>query len=414
MNRVILHSDMNSFYASVECLYHPEIREKPVAVCGDVEQRHGIILTKNQYAKKYGVATGEPIWQAKQKCPNLICLPARYDIYMKFSQAARKIYERYTDQIEPFGLDECWMDITGNADSFEGGNRVADDIRQTIKRELGVTVSVGVSWNKIFAKLGSDYKKPDAITVFTKENYKQKIWPLPACDLLYVGPATTKKLASYGIHTIGELATADSGFLKRLLGKWGEMLWSFANGYDISPVSKMDYTVAIKSIGNSMTTYRDMETVQEAWKVIVALSESVATRLRANGMRCKTIQISLRDTNMMWLERQAKLMVPSCVVSDIAGTSRRLLAANWSFNSPLRALGVRACDLLPMSEGVQQGFFDDSFKREKWENIESCMDKIRGRFGNDAITRAVLVDNDITQESDTLTHTVHPIAFRMQ
>ena len=206
MDRTIIHADMNAFYASVECLYHPELRNKPVAVCGDVEQRHGIVLTKNGIAKKFGVSTGEAIWQAKQKCHELVTLPARYELYMQFSKAAREIFERYTDRIEPFGLDESWMDLTGNLGILGCGEHVADELRSVIKRELGITASVGVSWNKIFAKLGSDYKKPDATTVITRDNFKEKFWPLPACDLLYVGRSTTRKLANYGIHTIGQLA----------------------------------------------------------------------------------------------------------------------------------------------------------------------------------------------------------------
>jgi DNA polymerase-4 len=411
VERIIIHADCNAFYASVECLYHPELRDKPVAVCGDVELRHGIVLTKNGIAKKYGVATGEAIWQAKQKCPNLVTLPARYDLYMQYSQAARKIYERYTDLIEPFGLDEAWCDVSGNGLLYKSGRQIAHEIRQTIKNELGITVSVGVSWNKIFAKLGSDYKKPDAVTIISKNNYKNIVWPLPASDLLYVGPATTRKLANYGIHTIGQLAQTEPDFLKRLLGKWGEYLWAFSNGHDVSPVAPFGYTNPIKSIGNSMTTYRDIENLEEAWQVFLALSESVARRLRENGFRCRTIQISVRDKNLSWFENQTKLTAPCCTVEGIASAAMRLLGEQYSFSIPLRSLGVRACDLVNLSEGVQLSFEDGSLREARFEKIESCVDGLRNRFGRETIKRAVLIGADIIGESDPLTHDVHPVGY---
>ena len=411
MDRVILHSDMNSFYASVECLYHPELKDKPVAVCGDAEQRHGIILAKNQPAKKCGVSTGEAIWQAKQKCPGLITIDAHYDLYMQFSKSAREIYSRYTDNIESFGLDECWLDVTGSGMLFGSGESVAQELRRTIKRELGVTVSVGVSWNKIFAKLGSDMKKPDAVTVILRNNFKKTIWLLPASDLLYVGPATTRKLAHYGIHTIGSLAVTRPEFLRSLLGKWGETLWAFANGLDISPVTMMDYSAAIKSIGNSMTTYRDIENAQDAWKVLTVLSESVARRLRENGFRARTVQISIRDVNLSWQERQARFEQPCCTACELAKKAMELFCKNWDFHLPLRSLGVRACDLTDSSGGVQLMLFGNELLRERRERLESSVDLIRSRFGRQAIRRAVLIGDDITGESDPLTHDVHPVAF---
>jgi len=411
LERVILHSDFNCFYASVECFYHPELRDKPVAVCGNVEQRHGIILAKTPQAKKYGVSTGEAIWQAKQKCPGLITVEAHYDLYMKFSSAARKIYERYSDNIEAFGLDENWIDLTGSGLLFGSGEKVAEELRQTIKQELGITVSIGVSWNKIFAKLGSDMKKPDAITVITRNNFKGKVWPLPASDLLYVGPATTRKLIRYGIRTIGDIAALKPEFLRGLLGKWGETLWAFANGFDISPVTKLDYVSAIKSIGNSMTTWRDIETPDDAWKVFTVLSESVAGRLRKHGFRARTVQISIRDVNLSWLERQTKLELPSCTAWEISKKAMELFLKSCDFHVSLRALGVRACDLSDNSSGQQLMFFEDAVWREKRERLESNVDLLRGRFGKNAVKRAVLINDDITGESDPLTHEIHPVAF---
>lgn len=411
MERVILHCDMNSFYASVECLYHPELRDKPVAVCGDVEQRHGIILTKNQIAKKYGVSTGEAIWQAKKKCPELVTLNARYDLYIQFSKAARKIYERYTDRVESFGLDECWLDLSGIA-GFDGdGEKAAHELRNIIKNELGITASVGVSWNKIFAKLGSDLKKPDAVTVISKENYKDKIFGLPASDLLYVGRATTRKLARYGIHTIGDIAMSDTSFLRSILGKWGEMLWSFANGLDLSPVARSGEADCIKSIGNSMTTYRDIENADEAWKVFTALSESVAERLRKHGLRASTVQISVRDNALSWFERQTKLERPCCTAWELSKSAMDLFLQNYNFQRPLRSLGVRACDLTDAANGIQLNFFENTERIRRREQLEASVDAIRSRFGHSSIVRASLLGDDLTYEHDPLTHTVHPVSF---
>lgn len=406
-----MHSDMNACYASIELLYHPELRGKPVAVAGDTEQRHGIILAKSQEAKKFGVATGEAIWQAKQKCRDLITIPAHYDLYMQFSRAMREIYARYTDQIEPFGLDECWLDMTGSTGLFGSGEKIADELHATAKTELGITLSVGVSWNKIFAKLGSDYKKPDATTVITRENYQRIVYPLPASDLLYVGPATARKLNGWGIHTIGQLAQANTEFLRFQLGKWGEYLWCFASGHDVSPVLAQGHASPIKSIGNSMTTYRDMESYDEAWQVLLALSESVCRRLRENGFYCRTVQISVRDTKLSWFERQGKLKTPACTVNEIADAAMQLLREHYYFSTPLRSLGVRACDLVDSATGYQLSFFGDANKLARLERLESAVDELRVRFGRSAVVRARLVGADIIGESDPLTHDVHPIGF---
>ena len=258
MERIILHSDLNNFYASVECLYHPELREKPVAVCGDPELRHGIVLAKNQLAKGCGIKTGEVLWQARQKCPELVLVPPSYERYLSYSAMAKEIYQEYTDQVESFGLDECWLDVTGSTALFGGGCTLADRIRERIRRELGVTASVGVSFNKVFAKLGSDLRKPDATTAISPRDFREKIWPLPVQTLLYVGRATQNKLQRYGIRTIGELARADRGMLQFAFGKNGLMLWAFANGLDTSPVSNIGAKSLIKSIGNSTTTPRDL------------------------------------------------------------------------------------------------------------------------------------------------------------
>ena len=411
MDRVILHSDANSFYASVECLYHPTLRNKPVAVCGDEEQRHGIVLAKNQTAKKYGVSTGEAIWQAKAKCRDLVTLPARYDLYMKFSDHLHSIYSKFTDQVESFGLDECWLDVSSSTGLFGNGLDVAKKISETVKSELGITVSIGVSWNKIFAKLGSDYKKPDAITEFTRDNYKSLVWPLPASDLLYVGPATTKKLARYGIHTIGQLAQINVEWLRRLLGKWGVYLWQFANGLDITPVAQFGTQTVIKSIGNSITTQRDVENYEEAWQVILSLSESVSRRLRENALRCRTVEVSYRDNTLLCNAAQTRLRVATCLTDELAKTAYSLLRERYPFTKPLRSIGVRGGDVIGLDTGIQIDFLGDPFRQCKWERIENCVDQLRTRFGCESIKRASLLEAGILGESDPLTHVVHPVAY---
>ncbi len=308
MERVILHSDLNNFYASVECLYNPKLRGKPVAVAGDPEQRHGIVLAKNYEAKAFGVATGDPLWMARKKCPHILFTPPHYDLYIRYSEMARKIYSDYTDLVEPFGLDECWLDVSGSTGLFGSGRKIADNIRRRIQFELGVTASVGVSFNRVFAKLGSDMKKPDATTVIDSAHFQETIWPLPASDLLYVGKATARKLAGYGIHTIGDLAQTDTNFLNRLLGKNGLMLWLFANGRDTSEVSGFGSKGIVKTIGNSTTAPRDLITDEDIKITLYVLSESVAERLRACDFLCRTVQISIRDNRLQSCERQGRLI----------------------------------------------------------------------------------------------------------
>lgn len=265
MDRVIIHSDANCFYASVEMLYHPEFAGKPLAVGGDPEARHGIVLTANYIAKKHGVKTGIALWQARQACPDVIFVPPRMDLYLKFSSMLREIYGEYTDKIEPYGCDEAWLDVSDSSSLKGDGRKIANEINARVKKELGITVSEGISWNKIYAKLGSDYKKPDAITEFNRENYKSLIWKLPVSDLLYVGRSTNRTLSKYGIHTIGDLACTDPDFLMKQFGKMGLVIHSFANGWDESPVVPEGYSAPIKSIGNSTTTPRDLENDLDAY-----------------------------------------------------------------------------------------------------------------------------------------------------
>ena len=411
--RSVLHIDMNACYASIECLYDPSIRNLPVAVGGDVEARHGIILAKNQIAKRFGVKTGEALWQAKQKCPELHIVPPHFDRYLRFSRMAREIYADYTDLVEPFGLDEVWCDVTGTQKLRERGlEALANEIRERVKFELGITVSVGASWNKIFAKLGSDYKKPDAVTVFTPENYRDKVWPLPASDLLGVGRATERKLASRGIHTIGDIAAAPPSMLRGILGKWGLILHDFATGYDTSPVARAGDEAVIKSIGNSTTTPRDLCCDEDAGIVYWMLCESVAERMRESGFLCRGVQVHIRDNELASFERQLKLESPTCLASTLHEAAMRLMRENWDWHKPLRSIGVRATDLLPASTPVQCSIFDDSERQEKRERLERSVDDLRRRFGHYCVGRAVCVsDPTLRNISPKDEHVIHPVGY---
>ncbi len=412
MERVILHSDINNFYASVECLYRPEVRDKPVAVCGNPDARHGIVLAKNYLAKEKGIQTGEVIWQARQKCPGLVLVPPNYPLYLKFSRLARSVYASYTDQVEAFGLDEAWLDVTGSTRVFGSGIEIADEIRERIKLELGVSVSVGVSYNKIFAKLGSDMKKPDATTLISRENFRQKAWPLPADDLLYVGKATYRKFAHWGISTIGDIAESDPQVLKSRLGKWGEVLWSFANGYDRSPVTVAGEESIIKSVGNSITTPRDLENNEDVLVVVYALSESVAARLREHGFKCRTVHIHIRDKELFTFSVQGKLSRPSNLSADIAKKAMSLFHSRYSWSHPIRSIGVRGTDLITADSHEQLSLFTDEKKRIKQEKIEAVLDKLRYRFGHFSIQRAILLkDCELGGINPKEEHIIHPLAF---
>ncbi|MDD4163797.1 MAG: DNA polymerase IV [Eubacteriales bacterium] len=411
MERVILHSDMNNFYASVECLYDPSLRDKPVAVGGDPESRHGIVLAKNYIAKNYGVKTGEVLWQARQKCPDIIFVPPHFERYLHFSKLASKIYSDYTDLIEPFGLDESWLDVTGSQKLFGSGKKIADMIRERIKSELGITVSIGVSYNKIFAKLGSDMKKPDATTEIYPDNFRDKIWNLPASDLLFVGPATQKKLKQCGIYTIGDLAKTEIRYLQTWFGVNGLLLWRFANGLDDSPVSIMNAKAQIKSIGNSTTTPKDLVDDDDAKITFFMLAESVASRLRDAGMICRTVQISVRDNKLFSFERQLKLSEPTCVSDIIAGAAFALFKENVTGSYAIRSLGVRTCDLMP-DINRQIGLLPESVRISRLEDLEYAVDSIRRKFGHFAIQRGLMLKDkslsDLNPKEDNI---IHPVAF---
>ncbi len=412
MYRVILHADLNNFYASVECLHRPELRDKPVAVCGDPTLRHGIVLAKNYPAKSLGIKTGEVIWQARKKCPDLIVVPPDYSLYLRFARLAREIYLNYTDQIEPFGIDEAWLDVTGSIGLYGDGPQIADQIRDRIKFELGITASIGVSYNKIFAKLGSDMKKPDATTVITPDNFRQLVWPLPASDLLYVGRATKAKLSRYMIRTIGDIASTSRYFLHFLLGKWGDILWSFANGEDCSPVAPFGDEGIIKSIGNSTTTPRDLSDNDDVKLVIYVLAESVAARMREHGFKCRTVQIYVRDCDLAVFERQGKVERATNLSSDIALKAMELFTANYRWQKPLRSIGVRGTDFVTEGEAVQVSLFIDEEERKRREDLEKTVDILRRRFGHFSIQRGLMMgDRKLTNLNPKDEHVIHPVGF---
>ena len=410
MERVILHCDANAFYASVECLYTPSIRHRPVAVCGSVEERHGIVLTKNQIAKQFGVQTGEAIWQARQKCPDLICVPPDYGLYIRFSKRMRRIYEEYSDRVESFGLDEAWIDLSNPGLTIRDGERIAHEIRLRVKRELGITVSVGVSFNKIFAKLGSDMKKPDAVTVIPADSFREKVWPLPVGDLLFVGPATRRKLADMNVRTIGDLARFDAECLRGRLGKPGRVLKAYAAGLDRSPVMPADARMAIQSVGNSATPPHDLQTPADARCLCYLLAESVAARLRQEGLRARCVSISARNAELVTRSCQQTLTRATSLTGEIAQAAMRLFDRRFALNFPYRSVGLSCSALTTDDAPVQLDFLGDEARRIKTERLESAIDGLRRRFGHQIVRRAVvLTDGQYAQINPKEEHTVHPV-----
>lgn len=395
MERTIFHCDLNNFYASVECLHHPEYRNVPMAVGGDVEKRHGIILAKNMLAKKAGIKTGEALWQAKQKCPDLVLVRPNFTQYLRFSKLVRAIYADYSDRIESFGIDEVWMDVTEIVGRYPDARTLADEIRGRIREETGITASIGVSFNKVFAKLGSDYKKPDATTVITRENMKEIVFPLPIEDLLYVGRATTVKMHALGIYTIGDCARYDLDILKRKFGKWGEYIWEFANGFEKSPVLKEGREPTVKSVGNSTTCPRDLKTFDDIRIVCYVLAESVAARLREAGLRCLTVAVSIRDNDLESCVRQTKLPLPSDLSGEIAKAAMKLFRQNVDFSKPLRSIGVKAADLCVGDVPLQLSIFEDQQAREENLVLEKTIDDIRRRFGAQSIQRLMMLEDTV-------------------
>lgn len=396
--RAILHSDMNAFYASVEMMLNPKLRGKAVAVCGSTEKRHGIVLAKSELAKKAGVKTGMVNWEARQKCPELIMVPPQYDQYLKYSKLAHDIYYRYTDLVEPFGMDECWLDVTGS-NVFGSGMEIAEEIRQAVKDELGLTVSIGVSFNKIFAKLGSDMKKPDAITEITKNNYKEKVWPLSASELIYIGSATEAKLAKHGVRTIGELAAVAPEQLRYWFGINGLKIWKYASGTDDSRVMHKDFVSPLKSIGHGITCTADLLNEEEVFKVMLELSQDVGHRLRVHGLAATGIQVSIRKNDLHFDQYQCQLPVKTQLPSEIANAGFDLFQKRFCWDTPVRSITIRAINLIPQNEEEQLSIFVDNVRREKRMRLEDAVEDVRRRFGEKSVSYGILL-GDLKMPND--------------
>lgn len=388
-DRVIFHCDLNCFFASVELLDKPALREVPVAVCGDPASRHGIILAKNEPAKRRGVQTAETVWQAKQKCPNLILLPPHHGLYAQYSRRINTIYGQYTDLVEPFGIDESWLDVTGSLHLFGGDARqLADDIRARLRQEVGLTISVGVSFNKVFAKLGSDYKKPDATTVISRENWRDIVWPLPVGDLLFVGRAAQRTLGQYGVETIGQLAACKPEMLEQLMGKMGVQLYRYANGLDDAPVRPQHQRELVKSVGNSTTFPENLTRWEEIRSGLQLLSDSVAGRLRKEGLYCGGVAVAVKDAQFRTVSRQMRLGTPTHLMRDILEAAQELTRRIWKAPTPVRLLSVTALYITDSADSYQQLDLlagDAPLRDQRQEQLESAMDTIRGKYGRDAI-----------------------------
>ncbi len=389
MDRVILHCDCNGFFASVELIDRPELRDVPMAVAGDPKNRTGIILAKNELAKACGVKTAETVFSARRKCPELVIVPPRHRVYQEVSQRVNAVYLQYTDQVEPFGIDESWLDVTGSLSILKmDGRGVADELRRRVREEIGITISVGVSFSKIMAKMGSDLKKPDATTVLTRDNFRERVWPLPAGDLLFAGRSAVQLLERSGIRTIGDIARADRGDLAKMMGKGGELLWSYANGLDDDPVRPYDQREAVKSIGNGMTFPRDLMTTEELRAGVAMLADEVATRMRRHGVKCQTVAVHLKDPAMKTISRQVKLKRPTRLQAELIAEAMRLIRDNWKSGAPVRALTLTATNLIPEEDDASQlSLFDGDAekKHEKLEKLEEAVFNIRSRYGEDSI-----------------------------
>jgi len=399
VDRTILHCDINNCYASIETMLNPQYKGKPIAVCGLQEERHGIVLAKSEEAKVFGVKTGEVIWQAKQKCPELIIVPPHYEEYLRYSKLIRNIYYDYTNQVEPFGIDECWLDCTGSIHLFGSGEKIANELKERVKKEIGVTISVGVSFNKVFAKIGSDLKKPDAITVILKENFKEILWPLSIKEMIGIGKATSKKLENYGIYTLGELARTDPKFLKRLLGVNGVALWNYANGRDYTEVKDAFFKPPIKSIGHSITCTADLLNEEEVENVFLELSIDISRRLIENDLEASGVQISVRNENLFTKQYQKATNFPTQSAKELAQTAMEAFRENYIWNYNIRSLGIRAINLKRSGSFYQIDVFNNYIKHEKNEKINKALYQIRSKFGNKSITfGSILGDIKIPKE----------------
>ena len=390
MERVILHCDQNCFFASVELLSHPDLRDVPMAVCGDPASRHGIILAKNEPAKRFGIQTAETVWQARRKCPGLVLLPPHHKLYREYSVRVNELYGQYTDLVEPFGIDESWLDITGSMHLFGGDPvAIADELRRRVREELGLSISVGVSFNKIFAKLGSDYKKPDATTLISPENWQEIVWPLPVGAMLFVGRSAQRTLAQYGVATIGQLAACRPEMLEKLLGKLGRQLHEYANGLDRSPVRPQAEREPVKSVGNGTTFPHDLTRWEEVRAGLAALSDSVAMRLRRQGLYCSGVQVTIKDSSFCSISRQKRLESPTRLMKDIQRAAMELTRSAWRAPTPIRMLTVTALHITESAESFEQLDLRGAGRAvsdARQEKLESAVRAIRDKFGDGSIT----------------------------
>lgn len=395
MEKSILHCDMNNFYASVECVLNPDLVNSPIAVCGSEKERHGIVLAKNYLAKDKGVKTGDTIWQAKLKCPDIIIIDTpHFDKYAYYSNKAIDIYKRFTDRIESMGLDECWLDVTNSIKLFGSPVEIADNLRSIIKTELGLTISVGVSFNKIFAKLGSDLKKPDATTVISKENYKDIVWPLPVSDLLFVGRKTKLLLNKNYIFTIGDLANTKPERLKSLLGKNGLTLYNEANGLDDDDVKSVDYIDSVKSISHGITTVKDLINDDEVWTTMLELTQEISFKLRNQNLRAGGVSVSIRNSDLLYEQFQMKFITAEQSALNIAKYAFELFKERYSWDKPIRSVTVSAIYLTDENTPIQLNLFEDNRFKEKIEKVEECIQNLNVKYGQEIVKNATLIKND--------------------
>ena len=404
--RLIFHCDCNNFFASCECLERPELKDVPMAVAGDPKDRVGVVVAKNELAKRFGVKTTDTVWAARKKCPQIVFVPPQHSLYRKMSEQVNALYREYTEYVEPASIDESYLDMTG-APEFYGfaPRQLADELRRRVRGELGLTISVGVSYNKIFAKMGSDYKKPDATTEITEENYRDIIWPLPVGDLMFVGHAANAALKAYGINTIGELARCDRAELTGMLGKLGEQLWIYANGLDNEPVRLFGDEPEVKSVSRGMTFRRDLVTEEEVHDGLAVLVDEVATALRRQGLKGAVIEVKIKSPDLSTISRQVTLERSTYLQHEILQVAEQLVKSHWRIgqNAPIRALTVGVGRLTPENEVVEQlSLFDMGFaeqgtaaNRDRREKIEAAVDMLRQKHGSKAITLGFMKNEDI-------------------
>ena len=399
-DRVVLHSDLNAFFASVETVLNPALRNVPMAVCGEPEKRHGIILAKNELAKRRGVATAETIYQAQKKCPNLVLVRPHHDLYMRYSREVNAIYREYTDLVEPFGIDESWLDVTGSQKLFGSGEDIANTLRARIRRETGLTVSVGVSFNKTIAKLGSDLKKPDAVTVIDRAHFREIVWPLPVSALLYVGKSAMQVFRDLRINTIGALAESSPELLAYKLGKLGTQLHAYANGEDDEPVRSAYEKREVKSVGNGMTFSHDLYGMEEILVGLDAVCDLAAARMRAKGVKCTGVQLAIKDENFVTNQRQKQMSLPTNLARELREASAELLRETWNPRLGIRSLTVTGIGLVPEGTAEQIGFFDDPTENRRADRRERAVDGIRRKFGKGAIQSGGVLASDIGIDKD--------------